>query len=171
MSEEVLERQKQFLKVAIGEARQREFTRIKKLQNITSQAQRDVLDARFEAERALDQSRIQNLTQEFEVMKSKVGSGDLQSWGALRAEVPQHLRKMNKHQPYRFAGVENYEQIVSNSMLFEGILINCGRSFTRMSSESSTSKPLSSSTREILSSTIRTRSNARFVVAACDCVC
>lgn len=114
--DETLERQKFFLKKAIGEARKKEYIRIKKLQNTKSKAERDALFTRFENERVIDQNRISHLSQEFDVMKAKTSNGELQALNSFRDTIPKHLRAMDKHQAYRFAGVETYEGIVSLKM-------------------------------------------------------
>lgn len=112
----VLERQKEFLKIAISEARKKEYVRIKKIQNTASQSKRDALNARFENERQIDQNKIKQLSEELEVIKQKVSSGDLQKLNETRSEIPAHLRKMDKHKPNRFAGVEDYDDIVRRSV-------------------------------------------------------
>lgn len=111
--DETLERQKVFLKQAIGEARKKEYLRIKKLQNTKSKSERDLLFQRFENERLIDQNKITYLSQELDVMKTKAVSGDLHELNSFRETIPKHLRAMDKHKPNKFAGVETYEGTVS----------------------------------------------------------
>lgn len=127
--EETLERQKGFLKQAIGEARKKEYHRIKKLQNSKSKAERDILCARFENERIIDQNKISHLSQELDVMKAKTLNGDLSNLNMFRDTIPKHLRAMDKHKANRFAGIEDYEGIVSMGLFSCVVGLNCCRCF------------------------------------------
>ncbi len=115
---DILNKQKQFLVEAISEAKRKEFSRIKRIQNTTSKSDLKQLSIRFEKERSDDQARIQHLTHDLTALKEKVQNGDLQKVSDYRLGKPSTERATDRERPNRFAGIEDYDQIVS------GVLAN-----------------------------------------------
>ncbi len=105
---EILNKQKQFLIESISEAKSKEYQRLKRLQNVTSKSEKNMLVARYEKERVLDQAKIQYLSNDLIALKEKVSNGDMQQVKDNREG--RVTRTIDMHN--RFAGIEDHNQIV-----------------------------------------------------------
>lgn len=110
---DILERQKKFFVASVAEAKQKEVQRLKKLQNARSKQEEAMLNSRFEKERLLDQTKIQQLASDLTIMKQKAACGELQSVREIRKERPSSGKSRDDFLSNRFVGLEKHEQVVS----------------------------------------------------------
>lgn len=76
---------------------------------------KNILLVRYEKERLQDQMKIQNLTEDFKLLKIKLKNGELQQLAETRSSEKANSscrKEDDKSRVNRFAGLENRDQMV-----------------------------------------------------------
>jgi len=112
----VINKQKESLIKTIKEAEQSEKARVKRLATVTSKDQRQVLLERFEKERAVDQARIENLSNDLSMLKEKISTGEFKPMSEhSRSSIISGSTGFNptgKQLKNRWVGLESHNEII-----------------------------------------------------------
>lgn len=109
---DTITKQKEALIACIHEAKKQEQHRLKKLEKARTLPQKESLLARFDRERLADQEKIQQLTNDFHVIKEKISTPEYNNTIEARKLGGRPSSAAEANRPNRFAGVETHNQIV-----------------------------------------------------------